>query len=125
VQSGSGLLPDWKPPQGETTATWIAGTVANHILYIPFNAQNESIFKAAKPGDPVKVRMNTGQVFSFAVSEARRATNGPATKEGEFTVSAAMAQDHAGTTLFLIGDPAPDRAVVQADFTGDIQSAVP
>jgi hypothetical protein len=32
-----------------------------------------------------------------------------------------MAQDHAGLTLFLIGDPAPDRAVVMADFTGTIQ----
>jgi hypothetical protein len=32
-----------------------------------------------------------------------------------------MSQDHAGVTLFLIGDPAPDRAVLQAEFTGNIQ----
>lgn len=125
VQSGTGLLPDWKPPQDEGTATWIAGTVANHILYLPFGTRNEAIFKAAKEGDPVKLTMNTGQVFSFAVKRAERATNGPPSKEGEFTVSTAMAQDRAGATIFLIGDPATDRAVVQADFTGDIQSSAP
>jgi hypothetical protein len=65
--------------------------------------------------------MNTGQVFEFEVNLAQRATNGPATTEGQFTVSTAMAQNHAGVTLFLTGDPAADRAVVQADFTGNIQ----
>jgi hypothetical protein len=47
--------------------------------------------------------------------------NGPPTEEGQFTVTTAMAQDHAGVTLFLIGDPSPDRAVLQAEFTGNIQ----
>jgi len=32
-----------------------------------------------------------------------------------------MSQDHAGVTIFLVGDPAPDRAVVQADFNGNIE----
>jgi hypothetical protein len=121
VQPGSGLLPDWKPSQAEDTATWIAGTVANHVLYIPYNAQNEALFKAARQGDTVKLAMNTGQVFSFTVTRSERATNGPSTQQGQFTVSTAMAQDHAGVTLFLTGDPAADRAVVQADFTGNIQ----
>jgi hypothetical protein len=124
VNPGSGLLPDWKPSQEEGTATWIDGTVANHILYVPFNAANEGLFKAAKSGDILKLTMNTGQVFNFSVNRSERAVNGPPAKEGDFTVSVAMTQDHAGVTLFLIGDPAPDRAVVQADFTGDIQSTV-
>src|SRR5439155_2212122 len=110
VIEGSGLLPDWTPSQDAGTATWIQGTVANHILYIPYNENNETLFKAIKPGDTIKLEMNTGQVFSFVVNLADRAANGPSTKEGQFTVNAAMAQDHAGVTLFLIGDPSPDRA---------------
>jgi hypothetical protein len=118
---GSGLLPDWKPPQDEATATWIDGTFANHVIYLPYTAQNDALFKNAHPGDLVKLTMNTGQIFSFQVTRADRATNGPSTVQGQFTVPSAMAQDHAGVTLFLVGDPAPDRAVVQADFTGTIQ----
>ena len=121
VEQGSGLLPDWKASQDENTATWIQGTVANHILYVPYTSLNENLFKAAKVGDTVKLTMNTGQVFSFAVTRTDRAVNGPTTEPSQFSVSAAMAQDHAGITLFLTGDPASDRAVVQADFTGSIQ----
>lgn len=121
IKAGDQLLPDWKPTADVGIATWIEGTVANHILYVPYTTQNEALFKSAKPGDMVKLTMNTGQVFEFAVNRAERAVNGPAEKAGDFTVTAAMAQDHAGVTLFLIGDPAADRAVVQADFTGNIQ----
>ncbi len=121
VKQGSGLLPDWTPNQDTGTATWIEGTVANHILYIPYTEDNAALFKASRPGDIIKLDMNTGQVFDFGVNLAQRAANGPTTKEGQFTVNAAMSQDHAGVTLFLIGDPATDRAVVQADFTGNIQ----
>ena len=121
VQPGTGLLPDWKPDQPETTATWIEGTVANHILYVPFSALNETLFKAARAGDTVRLQMNTGQTFEFAITRSERAANGPPTSEGQFSVSTAMAQDHAGLTIFLTGDPAADRAVVMADFTGNIQ----
>jgi hypothetical protein len=121
VKSGTGLLPDWKPTDDVGLATWIDGTYANHILYLPFSPQNEALFKAAKVGDTVKVVMNTGQVFEFAITRSERALNGPPSEAGQFTVTTAMAQDHAGVTLFLIGDPASDRAVVQADFTGRIQ----
>ena len=121
VKPGSNLLPDWKPPQDLGIATWIEGTVANHIMYVPYNNENAALFQAAKPGATIRVTMNTGQVFHFAVTRAERAANGPATSDGQFTVTTAMRQDHAGVTLFLIGDPANDRAVVQADFTGTIQ----
>ncbi|HET6314017.1 MAG TPA: hypothetical protein VFH60_09285 [Chloroflexia bacterium] len=121
VKSGTNLLPDWKPTQDVGLATWIDGTYANHILYLPFSAENETLFKGAKPGDMVRVVMNTGQVFEFAITRSERVVNGPPTQDGQFTVSTAMAQDHAGVTLFLVGDPAADRAVVQADFTGTIQ----
>lgn len=120
VLQGSGLLPDWQPSQDESKATWIQGTVANHILYVPFSPANEALFKSARTGEIVKLTMNTGQVFSFAITRADRAVNGPA-PQGQLSVSAAMAQDHAGLTLFLTGDPAADRAVVLADFTGTIQ----
>jgi hypothetical protein len=121
VTQGSGLLPDWTPTDKADTATWIEGTIANHILYIPYNEKNATLFKSAKPGDKIKLAMNTGQVFEFEVNLVQRVVNGPATQEGQFTVSTAMAQNHAGVTLFLTGDPAADRAVVQADFTGNIQ----
>lgn len=121
VNPGTSLLPDWKQSQDPGTATWIEGTVANHILYLPYTEQNAAIFSATKVGDTLKLTMNTGQIFSFDVTKAQRAVNGPATAAGQFTVTAAMAQDHAGVTLFLVGDPASDRAVVQADFTGTIQ----
>ncbi len=90
-------------------------------MYVPYNIENAALFKSAKPGATISLTMNTGQVFVFAVTRAERAANGPATSEGQFTVTTAMRQDHAGVTLFLIGDPADDRAVVQADFTGTIQ----
>jgi len=121
VSRGTGLLPDWKPSEDETKATWIEGTVANHILYVPFSPTNQDMFKSVKAGDIVKLTMNTGQVFDFAITRADRAVNGPGAQQGQLSVSAAMAQDHAGLTLFLTGDPAADRAVVMADFTGVIQ----
>jgi hypothetical protein len=121
VKAGSGLLPDWKPAESEGIATWIEGTVANHILYLPFSARNETVFKSVKVGDEIKLVMNTGQAFYFDVTRSERAVNGPPTADGQFAVTTAMAQDHAGVTLFLAGDPAPDRAVVQADFNGTIQ----
>lgn len=121
VKPGNNLLPDWKPSQDVGIATWIEGTVANHIMYVPYNSENAALFQSVQPGATVSVTMNTGQVFIFAVTRAERAANGPATSDGEFTVTTAMKQDHAGVTLFLIGDPAADRAVVQADFTGTIQ----
>lgn len=121
VVTGNNLLPDWKPSTGPTIATWIEGTYANHVLYVPFSQQNQALFQAANPGDNLSLMMNTGQDFVFQVTRTDRAINGPATAPGQFTVTAAMAQDHAGVTLFLIGDPAPDRAVIQADFTGTIQ----
>jgi|GEM_PF-3861537 len=121
VKAGTNLLPDWKPSEDVGIATWIEGTYANHILYVPYNAQNEALFKAAKSGDTMKVTMNTGQVFVFSITRSERVINGPPTSDGQFTVTTAMKQDHAGVTLFLVGDPALDRAVVQADFTGTIQ----
>ena len=121
VQAGDTLLPDWQPSTDPATATWIKDTVANHVLYVPFSEQNSTLFSGAKEGDVVTLTMNTGQVFEFVVNRAERAANRPPSEEGEFTVTAAMSQDHAGVTLFLIGDPAADRAVVQAEFTGNIQ----
>ncbi|HET9493871.1 MAG TPA: hypothetical protein VFR15_06545 [Chloroflexia bacterium] len=121
VERGTGLLPDWTPPAVEGRATWIQGTYANHIIYLPYNDAGAALFAAAKSGDIIKLGMDTGQTFEFAVTRSERAINGPPTSAEEFTVTTAMAQDHAGVTLFLVGDPAPDRAVVQADFTGNIQ----
>lgn len=121
VNTGDTLLPDWEPSTDPTTATWIKDTVANHVLYVPFSDANLALFTSARTGDLVKLTMNTGQVFEFKVNRAERVANGPPTEEGQFTVTTAMSQDHAGVTLFLIGDPAPDRAVLQAEFTGNIQ----
>ena len=121
VEAGSGLLPDWKPPAQDNLATWIQGTYANHIIYLPYSNSNAALFAAARSGDVIKLVMDSGQTFEFAVKRSERAANGPPTSSDQFTVTAAMDQDHAGVTLFLVGDPAPDRAVVQADFTGNIQ----
>ena len=121
VNTGDTLLPDWEPSTDPTTATWIEGTVANHVLYVPFSDANLALFTASRPGDMLRLTMNTGQVFEFEVNRAERVANGPPTEEGQFTVTTAMSQDHAGVTLFLTGDPAPDRAVLQAEFTGNIQ----
>ena len=116
VDPGSGILPDWKPSGDTSHATWIQGTYANQIIYLQYSDANAALFNQVKPADMVKLTMDTGQVFEFQVNRAQRALNGPPTADDQFTVTAAMQQDHAGVTLFLIGDPAPDRAVVQADF---------
>ncbi len=121
VKAGDTLLPDWRPPQDQGIATWIEGSVANHILYVPFSDANATLFSAAKKGDKTTLLMNTGQVFEFEVTRSERAYNGPSPNGTQFTVTTAMSQDHAGVTLFLIGDSTQDRAVVQADFTGNIQ----
>ena len=120
VDAGSGVLPDWKPSGDPTHAFWIEGTYANHIIYLPYSDTNAALFSQVKTGDIVKLSMDSGQVFEFAVTRSQRVTNGPSTVNGQFTVTTAMSQDHAGVTIFLVGDPAADRAVVQADFTGNI-----
>ena len=121
VDAGTGLLPDWTPPAVEGRATWIQGTYANHIIYLPHNDANAALFAAAKSGDIIRLGMDSGQTFEFSVTRSERAINGPPTSDEQLSVTTAMAQDHAGVTLFLVGDPAPDRAVVQADFNGNIQ----
>jgi hypothetical protein len=121
VDAGSGILPDWKPSGDPTHATWIQGTYANQIIYLSYSDSNAALFNKVKPGDTVKLTMDSGQVFEFQVTRSQRAVNGPPTADGQFTVTTAMTQDHAGVTIFLIGDPAPDRAVVQADFNGNIE----
>jgi hypothetical protein len=119
--ANSGILPDWKPSGDATHATWIEGTYANHIIYMPYGDSNAALFGKVKSGDTIKLTMNTGQVFGFQVTRSQRASNGPPTSNDQFTVTTAMSQDHAGVTIFLVGDPAPDRAVVQADFNGNIE----
>ncbi len=121
VVAGGDVLPDWKTTADEGKAVWITGTYANHVIYLPYSDANAPLFTAAKQGDIVKLVMDTGQTFEFAITRSERAYNGPPTAEGQFTTATAMNQDHAGVTLFLVGEPASDRAVVQADFTGNIQ----
>ncbi|HKP51481.1 MAG TPA: hypothetical protein VJ183_02395 [Chloroflexia bacterium] len=121
VKAGDTLLPDWRPPQDQGIATWLQGSVANHIMYLPYSPENAALFQEGRKGDKLTLLMNTGQLFEFEITRSERAFNGPTTEQGQFTVTTAMAQDHAGVTLFLIGESTKDRAVVQADFTGNIQ----
>ncbi|MEO5951395.1 MAG: hypothetical protein ABIQ44_02910 [Chloroflexia bacterium] len=121
VVAGGEVLPDWKTTAEEGKAVWITGTYANHVIYLPYSASNAAIFASVKSGDRVQLVMDTGQIFEFAVTRSERAFNGPPTTEGQFTTATAMNQDHAGVTLFLVGEATNDRAVVQADFTGNIQ----
>jgi hypothetical protein len=121
VQTGSDVLPDWQPPAGGDQAVWIRGTYANHILYLPYNQANATLFQATKVGDLITLQMDSGQSFQFTVTRSQRAFNGPSSTPDQFTTNTAMNQDHAGVTLFLVGDPSADRAVVQADFNGTIQ----
>jgi hypothetical protein len=121
VQAGSDVLPDWQPPENGGEAVWIRGTYANHVLYLPYNKDNAALFQGTKVGDLVTLVMDSGQTFQFTVTRSERAFNGPPANQDQFTTTTAMNQDHAGVTLFLVGDPAADRAVVQADFNGNIQ----
>jgi hypothetical protein len=121
VQSGGELLPDWQTDADDGQAVWVSGTFANHIIYLPYSDTNATLFSAVKLGDPVTLVMDSGQTFQFSVTRAQRAFNGPPANADQFTTTTAMNQDHAGVTLFLVGDPASDRAVVQADFNGNIQ----
>ncbi|MGA7733009.1 MAG: hypothetical protein WCD37_17255 [Chloroflexia bacterium] len=121
VIAGGEVLPDWKTTADEGKAVWITGTYANHVIYLPFSDTNAALFASARQGDTVSLVMDTGQTFEFEVTRSERAYNGPPTSDGQFTTATAMNQDHAGVTLFLVGEPASDRAVVQADFTGNIQ----
>lgn len=45
IKPGDTLLPDWKPETEAGIATWIQGTVANHILYVPYSDQNAVLFQ--------------------------------------------------------------------------------
>ncbi len=121
VQTGSDVLPDWQPPTSDGEAVWIRGTYANHILFLPYNQSNATLFRATKVGDLITLQMDSGQTFQFTVTRSERAFNGPPNTPDQFTTNTAMNQDHAGVTLFLVGDPSADRAVVQADFNGNIQ----
>jgi hypothetical protein len=121
VQTGNDVLPDWQPPTSEGQAVWIRGTFANHILYLPYSQANATLFQATKVGDLITLQMDSGQTFQFTVTRSERAFNGPSSTPDQFTTNTAMTQDHAGVTLFLVGDPSADRAVVQADFNGHIQ----
>jgi hypothetical protein len=121
VQTGNDVLPDWQPPTSDGQAVWIRGTYANHILYLPYSQANATLFRATKVGDLMTLQMDSGQTFQFTVTRSERAFNGLPSTPDQFTTNTAMNQDHAGVTLFLVGDPSADRAVVQADFNGHIQ----
>jgi hypothetical protein len=101
------IVQDWKFTDQPDVANWISGTTFNKIVGLPYNTTNATLFKNAKPNDPIQVTITSGDVLTFAVAQVQRVPT---------TDTAVMAQDHPGVTLLLLGEPTDDRAVVMGAY---------
>jgi hypothetical protein len=113
VALSNSTLPDWKFSSDPTAANWVSGTFLNYVVGISYTEANAALFAALKPGDPVEVTRADGAVYTFLADQVRRVAP---------TDTSLLQQDHPAITLLLVGDTAPDRAVVQAHF---VESATP
>jgi hypothetical protein len=102
------IVADWQFSAQPGVVSWINGTVFNYVMGLPYSADNAALFKTVKPNDTLRITVATGDVLTFRVSDVRRVG-----KDN----TAALAQDHPGVTLLLVGEPGvEDRAQVQAQY---------
>lgn len=97
----------WWIPQAEGAASWVNGSSVNYAIGLPFTERNEALMNAAQEGDPIYIRMSTGQVLEFSVRERRRVS--PQQVE-------LFRQKRPGVTIALTGGGSADRLVVIGEY---------
>jgi hypothetical protein len=108
VQISNTTLPDWVFSKDPNVASWVSGTVVNYVLGISYSSANAALFAGVHDTDTVKLTCADGAVYSFTVDQVQRVAPSNV---------ALLAQDHPAITLLLLGDPAPDRALIQGHFS--------
>lgn len=107
VEVSNTTLPDWQFSPDPSVANWLTGTVVNYVLGVAYSQANATLFSAVHPSDAVQLTRADGTVYRFVVDQVGRIDR---------TDTQLLQQDHPAVTLLLLGDPASDRAVVQAHF---------
>ena len=102
------IVPDWQFSAEAGVASWVNGTVINYIIGLPYSADNAALFGRLRANDLIRLTVATDDVLTFRVSTTRRVA-----KDN----TGALAQDHPGVTLLLVGEPnTTDRALVAAQY---------
>jgi hypothetical protein len=101
----------WPPPPSEGgIANWIYGTVVNYVFGVAPTAQNRNLLSDLEIGDTISMRMSTGVVLDFQVSEVLTGANA----EG-----VSFRQISPKLTLALLAENTADKIVVIANFSTD------
>ncbi|HUS17217.1 MAG TPA: hypothetical protein VM536_19650 [Chloroflexia bacterium] len=108
VEISNTVLPDWIVSKDPSVASWVSSTVINYVLGVSYSPENADLFAGLHAADTIRLGRADGSAYTFVVDQARRVAR---------TDTRLMEQDHPAITLFLVGDPANDRAVVQGHFT--------
>ncbi len=105
VEAATQVSPTWQFNHDPSQASWLPTTALPYVIGIPYSADNAALFAAAKPGQVVTMQNSVGATLRFQVKTVARVqpndTSGAAIKGP-------------GLTLYLLADPAPDRAMISA-----------
>ncbi len=99
--------PDWRYDPDPRKASWLLDTKTPYVLGIPYSAANAALFASFQPGQTITAQTAANQTLRFNVSGVARVNP---------SELGAVTTPQLGIVLYLLNDPAPDRAMVRATF---------
>ncbi len=105
VEAATAVSPTWQFNPDPARASWLPTTALPYVVGIPYSQANAALFAAARPGQVVTMQNSIGATLRFQVNTVARV-------KPEDTSSAAHLG--LGMILYLLADPAPDRAMISA-----------
>ncbi len=108
----------WPTGNGDSSATWVFGTLVNYLIGLPNTAENRDLMQALSAADKITLELSDGQTVDFKFDAQQLVA-----PDNQDIVS----QKHPGLTLVLLGDDSNQRLVVTAnyDVTSEASHTVP
>lgn len=98
----------WDPPvAGEGTAVWVAGSIINYIIGLPFTEANQTLLEQLALGDEIVLTKQDGTTFDFTFNSREMVA---ASNRDIFS------QNVPGITLVLLDMEGEERLVVKGDY---------
>ena len=116
VEAATQVSPTWQFNPDPSKASWLPTTALPYVIGIPYSAANAALFVTAQPGQVVTMQNSVGATLRFQVKTVARV-------KPQDTSSAARLG--LGLTLYLLADPAPDRAMISATLLDVSGGAAP
>jgi|GEM_PF-6841796 len=107
VQQKEVEIAEWAFDPDPDVASAVLGLVVRPVLGIPYTPDNAAFLSDLTHGDEIRLRMSTGQVLTFRVSDVERVNR------QEVSI---FDQSEPGIAIILLQDTAPDRLVVYGEY---------